>query len=188
MVSIKAEITDSAGLRIVLSAEELERNGLTFQSLSKQEPQTRAFLLALSRAAGLLLQFDAASQNLHIEVYPYADGGCLLCVAREQPKRSARLLFAKTFRELVGLCGEFAPYLQSDRNALYRTVSGFVLLLYGSTSLPPDLQTFLLAESENAEAVLSEYAELLIAEDAVGYILPFKRAAAYEPSSSDPDC
>ena len=189
MVDLKAEIIDSANLRIVLTAEELERNGFTFAALNERDPKARAFLLALSRAAGLLLQFDAAAQSIHIEAYPYIDGGCLLCVSRQTPQTTVKALFADSFEHLIALCTELLP-IQTGESAVYRVSGGYVLLT--DRECPASaLNThsgFLLLESENAQQILSEHAELLIGKDAVGILAGFTRAAAYGPSSSGPDC
>ena len=189
---MKAEITDSESLRIVLSAEELDRSGFTFDSLTERDPKARAFLLALSRAAGLILQFDAALQSLHIEAYPYADGGCLLCVMREETKPSVLTFYADTFDALAALCRELLPYCQNAESAAYRLNTGYALLLTSRTALsvPETVHGSLRYEDVCAQAVFAEYAELLIGEDAVGHLSGFclTRAAAYGPSNSDPDC
>lgn len=178
---MKAEITGADSIRILLTADELEENGLTFQRLDDRNPQARAFLLALTRAAGLLLKKDLAVRNLHIEAYPYADGGCLFCLTQnpnEKPPPAAA--FADSLTALAALCRTLQPFCSAFlQSSAYRCKNRYVLLLSFHTAPAQSLLDRLhtaYTESELTEAFLSEHAEVLLAENAVPILAAWDQA------------
>lgn len=177
---MKAEIPGADSIRILLTADELAENGLTFQTLNDRSARSRAFLLSLTRAAGLLLGKDLAVQNLHLEVYPYADGSCLFCLSRiqnEEPPPVAA--FADTLGTLLKLCRTLLPFQTAFQSSAYRFSKRYILLLRFDTapaqSLLERLNT-VHTESGLSEAFLREHAEILLEQDAVSRLAAIGQA------------
>ena len=168
---MKADFLDSDTLRIQLSAEELAQNRLTFHTLNDHDPHARAFLLALTRAAGLLFGRDIAIQSVHIEAYPYADGGCLLFLTPQQAAVQSYAFFAESLPALVQLCTALMPYDTAlEQSAAFRLTAGYALLLTFQTAPPQTLLsacTPLFDVGIEPRSIFSEYAEVVCESDAV---------------------
>lgn len=169
---MKAEITGADSIRILLTADELAKNGLTFQTLDDRNPQARTFLLSLTRAAGILLGKDLAVRNIHIEAYPYADGSCLLCLSQIQNEEPPpAVVFADSLFSLVALCRRLLPFQSAfHQSSIYRLSHRYILLLRFDTAPAQSLLDRLhteYTESAFSEAFLHEHAELFIQENAV---------------------
>ena len=88
-------------IRIKFEREELERRGLTYDSLSYRSALTRAVLKEALRRAESEVGFIWQGERLFLEAYPSSGGGCVVLVTRLEeeeeepaPGENALRLFA----------------------------------------------------------------------------------------------
>lgn len=133
---MRVEPMEDGSVRIVLSREDMEAQGLQSETLCGEKQAARRQLSRLLHACRSRLPFDPLSGRLYVEVFPYADGGCILFLrqtAKPSPGFDTPLIIAldgwDTLLALaLRLHGRYHHVIL--QSALYRYRDYYLLLLY----------------------------------------------------------
>ncbi len=87
---MKIELYDQHSVKIVLTAADLSKLNLTYETINAQQPQTRYALILLLRAAKQQTGLDLLGKSLMAEAFPYADGGCILYISENKSSSLAK--------------------------------------------------------------------------------------------------
>jgi negative regulator of genetic competence, sporulation and motility len=177
---VRMELTDNGCLKILLSEEDLEGLGLTFERLDYDDPATRDAMKLLLAAAQRETGFDP-SGGLIVEALP-VDKGCLLLFTPASGKRKVRMKRAvgpyiyelDDADQLLSMARSIgrraAPITGSS---LYRFGGGYRLILYPSDPLPRGMGNLLLefaraaGEGDAAAAYTAEHGQPIAVGDAL---------------------
>lgn len=183
---MKMELLDNGCLKVLLTEEDLQALGLTFDSMDTTNMATQEAIQSLLLTARHETGFDP-SMGLVVEALP-VDGGCLLLFTPVCTRRRIRLKKAigpyiyeaedteQLFRLADGLCHHQltgSPVQPWTGSSLYQFGDKYRLVLYPSTSLPQEmgnlLQEFVhtAGEGDAAAAYTAEHGKAIVIGDAL---------------------
>ena len=166
---MKMEMLKSGCLKVMLSDRELAAAGLSYDTLDRRKPATRAALRRLLLLAREQVSFPA-ERAITVESIPL-DGGCLLLISpmatvkKRHDGMTPRLYFTADCSPLFDLAAAAEAY-----GSLYRFGEGFYLLIFGGTPRFFALAEEFLTPFGNDPLLLAqieEHGRLLCAGDAV---------------------
>lgn len=177
---MKLDLLHNGSLKILLTEQELNAFGLTFDDLDYANQSTRAALHCLLDAAQQETGFEGGD-NLLVEALP-VDGGCLLLVTPSGPKRHVRtkraagpyvyeFSTAEAVLALAHSLGRSAP--EPPSSSLYQFGDGYRLVVYPGTSATPRLTSLLsefaysAGEGDSAAAYTAEHGRVISVGDAL---------------------
>lgn len=193
---MKMDLLENGCLKILLTEEDLQAYGLTFEGLDYDKEGTRSALQHLLEEAKHKTGFDS-SGSLLVEALP-VDGGCLLLLTPAAGKRHVRLRrtvgpyiyeldTADAVLQLAQSMGDQAALPPSCGSSLYQFGEGYRLVLYPGAPLPRRaghlLHEFARAagEGEAAAAYTAEHGRSIAVGDALGRLCAAARTPPPNP-------
>lgn len=175
-------VEENERIKITLSADELERSGISFAELDYDSEKSRAFLQKLFFCSKSVTNFEKKGNNLEIEIFPAAKNGCVVyftpileikqvpgyrklhppkiaAITAEFSCADALLDFGKALKERK---------IQVKKSSLYKSGDGYFLILT-PFSVDADEVKGLISEfavlSEKKPSFIKEQYQLLCFED-----------------------
>lgn len=184
---MKIELLDDNTVKIMLSKEDMEQFGITYDEMDYKNPETKRVILKLIDTVKKDASIDLSKGKLFIEAFPYADGGCILYVNILNPSGSESSKKQKSsfdtpliyrFVDLSALCAA-ARCLHERydhiilKNALYLLEDAYYLSLYTYFKLDDKVSCLLgeygqfFGKGAVAAALVQEHAKELLDKDAI---------------------
>lgn len=183
---MEIQLISSDQLKISLTEMDLEKLGVTYDSLDYSDPQTKKAILSLLMQAKKTTGFDPHHAKLYVEVYPEDEGGCTLFFTSVQKKPASHrstdacpcgpVIFEFSNLDILvdASCKLFCQYgHRIYKSFLYRLDESYRLIIYPLDSVDNVTVGFLceygrmVGEGELLAAFVAEHGQCIIRDNAI---------------------
>ncbi|MGN1081575.1 MAG: adaptor protein MecA, partial [Acutalibacteraceae bacterium] len=136
-------VEENERIKIILSAEELEKNEISFAELDYDNEKSRAFLQKLFFCSKSVTNFCKKGKNLEIEIFPAAKNGCIVYftptgeikqVSRQRKLNAPKICTVTAKFSSADALLDFSKAIKSRRipvkdSALYKSENDYYLIM-----------------------------------------------------------